>query len=664
MEKSGNKIHFYEFGKFRLDVTNRELLKDGKHVPLTQKSFELLEFLVENRGRGLRKNEILNDIWTESFVEEANLAQHIYMVRKALKDYGDSESYIETIPKYGYRFIGEVTEQFVESPAIGQALTEKDPADSNGFHKDSTPVFKTERERNTADEPDQRPASNPARLRGSKIIAASAITLLVVVLAAYFFFFRTGPAPHSGEIKSIAILPFSQIGDNPDEKLGLGLADTLISRLGNQDEIAISPTSTIIKFLESGTENPIDIGEKLGVDAILTGTIQRENDNVRVNVQLINVKDKTPKWSDKFDAKFSNIFSLQDRVSEQVAERLSLTLSEPRDADKVNKYTENIEAYQAYTLGLFYWDKRTKESLAKAVEYFEKATEKDPKFSTAYALAADSYSLIGYFRHDVMPTTEAIGKARELAKKALELDPRSSEALTALGVVALYEKKSSEAIPLFRKALQIKPNNATARQRLAWMLTTKGESLEEAVAEMRLAQKADPLSLNTNLNLTRLLRLSRKPDEALEFCNRALEIDPSSTSAKIFLAEIYEQKGDLDKAYSQLESVLSESPDDAASTLILSRISAKNGEKKKARELLDKSLAIEGVEFSAYELATAYLFLGEKQRAIAILKSAKQHTLIHFLHIKHDPNIDEIRKLPAYAEILKVAEESLDTAYK
>ncbi|MCB1023889.1 MAG: winged helix-turn-helix domain-containing protein, partial [Acidobacteria bacterium] len=425
-------------------------MKGGNHIPLTQKSFELLEFLILNRGRGLRKNEILNGIWTENFVEEANLAQHIYMVRKALKDNGDTEEYIETIPKYGYRFVGDVTEEFAEAVPLHVSFDpDKKPVEaSNGTHPPTPEQLTPLDESREIDisEPQEGVAAIRPRIpttsnsRAVKLLALAFVFAALFLVAAYVFFSGDKTVSEASAIRSIAILPFSQIGGGADEKLGLGIADSLISKLGNQKEISVSPTSTIVKFLEQGTDSAIEIGEKLGVDAVLTGTIQRENDTVRVNVQLISVRDKTPTWSDKFDSKFSNIFALQDKISEQVATRLSLKLQEPTQVEKNNKYTENIEAYQAYTIGLYYYDQRSEANLPKAIEQFEIAIKNDPNFAPAYALAADSYSLIAYYKFKSMPESEAIAKARQMANKALELDPRSSEALTALGLVALYDK--------------------------------------------------------------------------------------------------------------------------------------------------------------------------------------------------------------------------------
>ena len=229
-------------------------------------------------------------------------------------------------------------------------------------------------------------------------------------------------------------------------------------------------------------------------------------------------------------------------------------------------------------------------------------------------------------------------------------------------MVALYEKKSSRAKELYRKAIELKSNNSTAHQRLAWMLTTN-ETLDDAIAEMRLAQKSDPISIVTNLNLTRLLRLNRKPDEAMVFCKRALEMDPSSSIAKGFLAEIYEQKKDYPKAAAELEAILKKTPEDLSSTLILSRVYAKDGQKKKARSLLEEARKLVDTGYS-YEIATIHLALGEKAKAFETLNASKENSLIYFLHIKYDTNLDEIRKDPAFEKILSDSTERLDSAYK
>jgi len=484
--------------------------------------------------------------------------------------------------------------------------------------------------------------------------------ILIVILAAFSFYFFRKPNQtlNVSNIESIAILPFSQIGDNGDKKLGLGLADTLISRLGNQKQISISPTSTIIKFLEKGTDNSIEIGEKLGVDAVLTGTIQRDADNVRVNVQLINVRKKIPLWSDKFDAKFSNIFALQDTVSEQVAAKLSLKLSDPTDSKVNNRYTENIEAYQAYTMGLFYWGKRSETNLAKAIANFEKAIAKDPKFASSYAFLADSYSLVAYSKMALMPREEAISKAKEMAQRALALDQNSSEAITVLAFVAHLEKKPEESIELYKKAIRLKPNNATAHLRLAWMLSTT-DGLDAALSQMRLAQKTDPQSRIINTNLSRLLRLNRQPDEALSFCKRAIEIDSTVAYPKLLMAELYEQKKMFSEATKKLDDLIKQYPDDDDYRLILGRVKAKQGDKKSAKKILKR--VTKTSKNRSFEAATLHLYR-EKDKALSILNESQEDSQIYYIHLRYDDNLDPLRNSPEFEKILAKSKERFHDA--
>ena len=228
MVKPVNQVHYYDFGGFRLDIINRELLKNGMHVPLTQKSFELLHFLIENRGRGIRKNEILNNIWTESYVEEANLAQHIYMIRKVLKNSNSTENYIETIPKYGYRFNGEVTEQ------QGEELSSPETSDSS-YIKQNKPRHNEIGSEKNIEIPENHPPSDIANavperpFRYTKPVVFGSILLAIIATVSFYFYNASGNKINISDIKSVAILPFNQIGDSNDEKLGLGLADTLIS---------------------------------------------------------------------------------------------------------------------------------------------------------------------------------------------------------------------------------------------------------------------------------------------------------------------------------------------------------------------------------------------------------------------------------------------------
>ncbi len=650
----------YNFGGFSLDVTNCELLKNGDHIALTQKSFEILHFLIQNRFRMLKKEELLEVIWTESFVEEANLAQHIYMIRKVLKDNGGEINYIETIPKYGYRFIGEVTEAISDYPNIHTtAPTNNSHVQQNGPNENNNgfseingndDLLKNEIEKNNS------PPGTSHKKRSLLIPNILFAIVFAIILATFIYLgFISESSVNSdiSSVRSISILPFKYIGSEKDEKLELGLADTLISRLSNQDQITFSPTASIANFTNADSINSIEIGEKLNVDAVLTGTIQKENDFVRVNVQLISVHTKVPLWSDKFDVEFSNIFSLQDKISIQLAKRLSIELKDSPQFAQAPSYAPNALAKEEFIKGLEYWEKRTGENLPKAAKHFENAIAIDSGYAIAYAYLADTYSLASFYKlNKFIPSDIAIDKSRRMANKALELDPNISEAYTALALVAYNQEEFGEATNLYKEAIRLNPQNATAHLRLSWLLTTK-DNLDDAINEMRLAQKANPQSQVINSNLARLLRLNRQTDEALNYCRKAVEIDPSNNWARVILAEIYEQKGELDKSIRELKSVPKNAPEEETAKLLLSRVYAKKGEKKEARRILkDASRTKNKTPLPSYEVATIYTHLGEKKEAVKKLQKAKDDSLIYFLHLKYDYNIDALRDSPEYSEIL------------
>ena len=342
--------HFYEFASFRVDAAERVLLCDGRAIPLKSKVFDLLIELISNSGHILMKEELMKQIWPDTFVEDHNLAVSISMLRKALADHNE-HVYIETIPRRGYRFTADVREVWDGSPAI------------------------------TADE--------ASRLQLDLDHCATVAT-----------------------VKSIAVLPFRTIGARPSEEeyLGLGMADALITRISNLSQIVVRPTSSVRKY--TGVEqDPAGADRELLVSSVLEGSIQRSGKRVRVTVQLVNVQDGATLWAEKFDETFTNIFAVEDSISEQVAEALTLklTLKERRQLRK--RYTENTEAYRAYLKGRYFLNKRTAVGFNKGIEYFKAAIAIDPQYALAYAGLAEYYQLLG--NYNLVGPMEATSKAKE-----------------------------------------------------------------------------------------------------------------------------------------------------------------------------------------------------------------------------------------------------------
>ncbi len=653
MIDSTTRTHYYDFGSFRLNVSNRLLMRNGEHIPLTQKSFEILCFLIRNRNRILRKQEILDEVWSESYVEEANLAQHVYMVRKALKDSGSSSEFIETVPKFGYRFTGEVKESFADAVLNTPTASFASVSDSTTAIPALVAPYKTFTEETL-------PGSQ--LFTGARLATAAAAALLAAVLVSFLFNYQNfNQVKDLAEVKSISILPFRQIGGEKDEKLGLGLADTLISRLGGKGSFEVTPTSAIERFSNS-TSSPIEIGSELGVDAVLTGTIQKDGDRVRINVQMISVSRKIPIWTDKFDENFSDIFSLQDRISGELAGKLNDSFGKTEQIPIAFAETRNPEARNAYEKGVYFWKKRTEDDLKTAIGHLEEAVRLDPQFAKAEALLADCLSLAAIYGIDSISPEQAIAKAKISADKAIKLDPSTSQAYSALAVVAQYEKDAGRAADLLKKAVALDPRNAVAHLRLAWIHAVD-ENLNEAIAEMKLARDADPESQVIALNLARLLRLDRQTDEALKVGKRAVELDPAMMWTRLILAEIYEQKGMFDESIEELRAVPKSAPEQKTARLLISRVLAKKGDKTEARKILKDLAKTEADDAPSYEVASVLAQLGNKREAFRELRRGNDESLIGFLQLKYDYNLDPLRDNPEYKGLVSQSRMKFMSSY-
>jgi TolB-like protein len=291
---------------------------------------------------------------------------------------------------------------------------------------------------------------------------------------------ETSPGTVAERVNSIAVLPFEPLGqDMNNELLGLGMADAVIGRMSNLKKLVVLPTSAVSKY-NGPVSDPVAAGRVLQVDAILSGTIQRSGDQVRVTVQLVDVASGRTIWSEKFDQTFTDIFGIQDSISASVVRSLTLNLSTDEQKQLGKHYTTNVAAYDSYLMGLHFWNKRSKEGLEKAINYFQQAVDKDPNFALAYALMADSYYLQVYYRYYTAP--ETIRNAKTAAERALLLDDSVAEAHVAMAMVQSLQKNCRLCTESLRRALELNPNLAIARQRYAWCLCASGQ-LNDAVRE-------------------------------------------------------------------------------------------------------------------------------------------------------------------------------------
>jgi TolB-like protein/Tfp pilus assembly protein PilF len=479
-------------------------------------------------------------------------------------------------------------------------------------------------------------------------------------------------------VRSIAVLPFEPLGqDMSDELLGLGMADAVIGRLSSLKQIAVLPTSAVAKY--KGPANDLfAAGRTLGVDAILSGTIQRSSDRVRATVQLVHVTTGRTVWSEKFDQTFTDIFGVQDAISDNVARSLALNLTSDEQKQLAKRYTTNASAYDEYLMGLYFWNKRSRDDLEKAIGHFSRAVEKDPNFALAYALMSDCYYLQLNYRYDSTPAV--IQNAKAAAERALLLDESIAEAHVAIAMVQLYMKDDEPAesdrqagMESLRRAIALNPNLAIAHQRYAWVLAAFGP-LDDSLREMRRAQELDPLSHVNNIGLGSSLLFARRYHEGLEYCYKAAELAPNQTPVQNWLAFSCFLNGMYQQAIEHYQKVRELSPAENGNVLAsIAAVLVSAERKSEADSMMPEILKLAGEgKVDPYHLVALYAIRNEKDAAFEWLAKALQKGTETRSYgndsreIRYDPMLDPLRSDSRFAALLRQYDRGwlLETAAK
>ncbi len=649
----------YRFGPFQLDPPERLLLCDGQPIPMPPKAFDLLVVLVERGGHLVEKDELLRIVWHGAFVEEGNLSVTVSFLRKALNDDRGVHKYIETISKKGYRFVADVTqEEEPDSVSLGVRTDGLSGAVEAASSQGEFPA-------GPAAPGHQAMGSGPGQVviqqtaaRGFETGFRRMILIAVMILGASLISLRvfrppvtvTSQTQGDPAIRSLAVLPFQVLGaKSRDEYLGLGMADALITRLGNTGKIIVRPTSAIQKY--SGLDmSPESAGKEQSVDAVLEGRIQRDADRVRLTVQLIRARDGVQLWGETFDKQFTSIFALEDALSERVAQsiRLKLTGEETRRFSK--RPTENPDAYEAYLKGRYFWNRRTDASLKKGLEYFQQAVTLDPAFAEAYAGIADSYATLGLYA--ALPPKEAFPAAKDAATRALEMDDGLAEAHATLGFIHFYyDWNPTAAADEFRRALADNPNYAMAHSWYGETLAAMGR-YPEAIAEARRALEDDPLSLIIGSNVGWTLCLAGQHDQGIQTLKRALEIDSSFPRTHFRLGRAYEQQEMYGMAVSELEQAVHLSGGDPYYEGSLGHVYAMSKNTSQARGVLEDLVERSKHEYvPAYAIALVYAGLGDNDAAISSLRKAYDDRSTSMVFLEVDPQLSSLRSDPRFAEL-------------
>jgi TolB-like protein/DNA-binding winged helix-turn-helix (wHTH) protein/Flp pilus assembly protein TadD len=628
----------YEFGAFRLDAASRQLWHEGRVVPLKPKVFETLLVLIEHHGRVLEREELIEKLWPDSFVEEANLNVNISAIRKALGVGANDRHYIVTVPGRGYRFAAEVKQ-----------------VEDNGVGKDDAATRRrgdAEKEQPAGNEPTIA-ASPPRRVAASRLVVA--LVLLVVLAGAAYWWLRQRASERAAatRVRSLAVLPFRALNaEGSNEYLGLGMSDALITRMGNVRQVIVRPTSAVRKY--AGQEpDPLNVGRELQVDSVLEGSIQTVGERVRVTVQLVSVAERRHLWGETFDEPLTDMLALEDSISERVAEALALKLNGSDRARLTKRYTDNPEAYQLYLKGRYHAGKVTKEGFDKSIAYFNQAIALDPNYALAYEGLAFAYSLSG----DVLlPAREAMPKAGEAARRALMLDDTIAEAHSDLGLVHFwYDWDWPGAEREFQRAIELNPNQVTTRNWYAFFLTCMGR-FDEAFAENKHAQEIDPLHSDLELELGLNAYFARQYDQAIAHLRSAIEIEPNHWPPYANLGRAYEATGALTEAVAALVRAGQIEADVPEILGNLGHVYAASGRHAEAEHILAElqSAGRRGY-VEPYNVALVYAGLGDKDRAFAWLEKAYAERSFYITWLKVDPELDGLRGDRRFAELLRRA---------
>jgi TolB-like protein/DNA-binding winged helix-turn-helix (wHTH) protein/Tfp pilus assembly protein PilF len=625
-----------EFEGFRVDLSKKLLWYADALVPLPAKAVEVLCELVERPGEVVTKHELLDRVWRNSFVEESVLAQNVHHLRKTFKDLNIGQDPIQTIPRRGYRFAGDVHDVEEEDVVIEHEIVERKLVTE--ISEDSLRDLGLTKER-----------SSSARLtrRTFSLLLPVILLALIFVGIAIWEFGTSAESSAANNIRSIVVLPLRNLGDQKrGQTFSLGLTDALITRLGRLNKFAVRPFTAIEKYDQSG-KDAIEYGKELKADAVLEGTIQSSDNRIRINLRLINVRTGNHIWSDDFEEVGADALKLQDIISSRVARALFSKLNIRDEATLAKAPTTNSEAYDLYLSGRDRWLRR--DWTADCLSFYQKAIELDPNFALAYVGIADHYA----FSYEIKT-------AEETLSKAIEIDPDLAEAYATRGFLQMFHHwdwKAAEAS--LRRAIELEPNSFKAHHWYGVYLSIRGRQ-DEALAEMQKALELDPTALVVMTDIAEVYYFKHDYDRAEADLNKVIEIDPNFRNARQHLIKVRYKKGGsyfLEEAafnvYLQ-HQLRSKGLDYTYQTDDLETMIARRDETALQKHALESYLAsMKAKPEGALGLSRFYALTGDNEKCLAALEKAYLAKAFVIPFVAVDPLWDPVRNDPRFQEIIR-----------
>ena len=631
---------FYEFGPFRLDPNRHRLFCGDEVVALSPKAIQTLILLVENRGKLLERETLMDALWPHVIVEDANLTVAVSQLRKALNQNGDNAEFIETIPRVGYRFVADICEVIKEpAPLIPEERKRLQPIPDNA-EANGTPTAPPELQAKISLLPEQRSSLRMQR----RLIVALALCLTIAVAAiAYHFVRSSSNAP--ANISSVAVLPLKNLTGDPNaEYLSDGITESIISELSKLPELKVISRASV--FIFKGKEiDPTEAGRRLGVGSIVEGSLLKSKDRIRVQLRLVAAADGHIIWSgDSYERAAADIFEVLDEISCNVAQHLRLLCA----GKPARRSTENVAAYEAYLKGRYYMSQRTAEGLMKAIQFFQQAIEIDARYALAYCDLARSYKLAVWYVP--MPASEAVPKLQTAAIKAIELDSSLAEAHTAMAEVYSFQWRWKESLAESERAITLNPGYGAGHHNIALALALIGRNAE-ALTHIQRARELDPLSLIINTDFGWVYYLGHRYDEAVAQYQKALELDPSFTLAHFDLALAYSALAHHDKAIAEMQKARGRGSDYLAGLGYVYAVAGRRAEALIALAELQRLAKQQYVP--PYHFAWIYTGLGDKDKAIALLQQVYAEHTQHVIDFKTVPMFDSLRSDERFQELVQ-----------
>lgn len=613
---------FYEFNGFRFDTQKRCLKFGDDLVQLPPKSLDVLDVLIENHRDVVTREDLIDAVWEESFVDDANLTVAVSALRKTLSSYNGNENYIQTISRKGYRFVGQVKEKIeVRDEPI---VVTRQSIEKFTIHEEA-------------------PLSLPGPR--AKLLRVMVVGVLLAVIGFGALFAYRGWSNRAALMptRTVAVLPLKNLTGNADDNFLVdGITESVITELAKIRGLTVISRNSA--FLLKDQENiSSKVAQQLGVSHLIEGSVRRDGELIRVETRLIDAANGEVVWTETYERRLDNVVSVQDGIACSVAGELRVAICGERDR-LATRYTTNLKAYQAFLKGQFYRYERGAANYEKAIAEYKKAISFDVNYAPAYAALAKSYAVQEANAH-VNPGI-SLENAIANANAALKLDPELPESYQALGLAAQLNGRFTEADEFYQRSIDVNPNAGGGWALRASLMSIRGD-LDNAESHLKKARDLDPLAIGPNSALGNIYIYKRAYGEAFAQADAIFAISPENPEGYALRAIALNWQGRYEEAIKEAEKAKMDGSD-----FLKAQIVAKSGNREETLMSIAKFENSEMVKKNPYRIAVLYSLIHENDKAFEWLEKAYEIRQPYLSYIRNEPSFDPIRVDPRYPDLI------------